>query len=534
MAKTLYCNGIVYTGDPENPFATAFAVEDGRFIYVGKNADPSGFEAAIDLNGGCVIPGLIDSHCHILAGLESAAADMRFIDSNTAPEQLGSVLLALLREKPAIDGRPVLAMGFDLTKGAFSAKNLDPAFPDKPVLVVSNDGHAALLNTVSMRLLGIDRDTEDPSESSYFMRDENGDPTGLVIEIPAMMQCRKLMEGSGKQDDHAILKELFAAYSTLGYTTVFEAMSLDSDDDHVLQALHSMDQNGQLDLRIVTSFGYHGEEYVTAENAAGLMATQCERFTAAHVFPNTIKLIADGTVEEYSALVYGPYLDGPNGCGSEIVSENDMKKAAQIAVDKGFSVHIHAIGDKAVSRALDVLCGLGPIGGTKTIAHNQLYRPEDIQRICDAGDIFFQTTPHWMKDDAYTRARLGDARYLSQFPVGTMVRGGVPVTFGSDSCLEEETANPFLGMFYACARGDKEACGSECLPPRAESLTREEALKAYTINGARQLGLEKETGSITPGKSADFVIVDRDIMNCTLQELKEAHAVRTYFCGRQV
>lgn len=532
--RILYRNGVVYTADPACPSASAFIVGDGRFIYIGNDADQKAYDESVDLCGQCVIPGLIDSHCHILAGLESASADMRFIESDTAPEELGSVLLSLIKERPVIDGRPILAMGFDLTRGAFSAGDLDHAFPDRPVMVISNDGHAALLNSVSMRTLGIDRNTEDPSNSSYFVRDEGGDPTGLVIEIPAMMQCKKLIEGGSEQDPSEVLSSLFRSCNALGYTTVFDAMSLDSNDERIAKALHDMDRSGHLTLRIATSFGYHGEEYLPTVEAIRLMETQRSKYSSAHVFPNTLKLIADGTVEEYSALLSEPYLDGEKGFGSEIVSFEDMKTAASEAAKAGFSVHIHAIGDRAVSRALDVLCGLGPIKGTKTIAHNQLYRREDIRRIIDAGDIFFQTTPHWMKDDAYTKARLGEARYLAQFPIGQMVCGGVSVSFGSDSCLEEETSNPFLGMFYACARGDIDSCGSECLPPLSERLSRQDALQAYTINGARQLGLDHETGSITPGKSADFVITDRDIMNCTLSELKEARALQTYFCGCRV
>ena len=114
-----------------------------------------------------------------------------------------------------------------------------------------------------------------------------------------------------------------------------------------------------------------------------------------------------------------------------------------------------------------------------------------------------------------------------------MQRGGVTVTFGSDSCLEPESADAFTGMFYACARGDKRLCGSECLPPETESISRAESLKAYTINCAKQLMLDKETGSISEGKSADFVIVDRDIMNCPLEELKNTQVISTFFRGRR-
>lgn len=112
-----------------------------------------------------------------------------------------------------------------------------------------------------------------------------------------------------------------------------------------------------------------------------------------------------------------------------------------------------------------------------------------------------------------------------------MIKNGVKVSFGSDSCLDEKTANPFLGMYYSSARGKAEYDGL-CFPPHSEGISREDSLLAYTINGAEQLGVAHETGSIEAGKSADFVTLDRDIMHCTLDELKEANALETFFAGK--
>ena len=198
-----------------------------------------------------------------------------------------------------------------------------------------------------------------------------------------------------------------------------------------------------------------------------------------------------------------------------------MERAASLAAKEGFSVHIHAIGDKAVTRALDVLCGLGTIRGTKTIAHNQLYREQDIRRITEAGDIFFQTTPYWVRRDDFTLKSLGRERFEKQFPIGTMMKNGVPVSFGSDSCLEEKTSDAFSGMYEVLTNGDA-------------APDRESCLSAYTLNGARQLGVEAVTGSITEGKRADFAVLDRDLMECPLEELKETAVQQTYFGGKRV
>ena len=534
MPRTAFYNGVIYTADEGLPVAEAFAVEDGKFVFVGKTSELPECEERIDLEGKCVIPGLIDSHCHMFAGITQASANMLFVDSKTRPEQLAEAISSQLRHNHVPDNETLVLMGIDLTVGEFSAANIDPAVSDRPVMVFSNDCHALLLNTKAMEELGISKETPDPDSSSYYVRNENEEPTGLVIEIAAMLPCKALMKKNSPEQNEEILQELALSYSRLGYTGLFEAMSVDDDSTDVLEALKKKDEEGQLPLHISTSFCYHGEDIMDAEAVFGLMKRNREMYSSENVSHDTLKMITDGTVEEQTALLYEPYADSEDNCGSEMLHTEEMKKAARLAADEGFSVHIHAIGDKAVTRALDVLCELKGCEGTRTIAHNQLYTDDDTARIIHDGGIFFQTTPQWMKNDDYTLRYLGEQRFAKQFQAGTMQRGGVAVTFGSDSCLEPETANAFVGMFYASARGDSSACGKECLPPQSESISRMESLMAYTVNAAKQLKLEQKTGSISVGKLADFVVIDRDVIQCPVQELKQIQVEQTWFCGDRV
>ena len=260
MNKVAYYNGNVYTSDVTAPTAQAFVVENGRFAFVGNDADLPPCDRRIDLKGKCVIPGLVDSHCHILSGMEGAFSDMIFISPDTKPEELAGVLSSLVSENPVPMNRAVIAMGFDLTKGDFSAKDIDSAFPDQPVLICSNDGHAALVNTKAMEILGIDRDIEDFGTDSYYVRDDKGDPTGLVIEIPAMRRCKQLLKYGADIDHAGQMKALCGSYAALGYTTVFDAMSVDEDNDEMISALSTLDKEGGLTLRTVLSFGFHDEE----------------------------------------------------------------------------------------------------------------------------------------------------------------------------------------------------------------------------------------------------------------------------------
>lgn len=534
MERTAYFNGKIYTADKGSTEAEAFVVEDGRFTFVGKKEDLPQCDRSVDLKGRCVIPGLIDSHCHMLSAVTQSVTSMVFVDESTTPEALGKELVSLMEEEEYGEDMVVAAMGIDLTIGTFSAENIDCEISDRPVIVFSNDGHGLLLNSFAMYKLGINKDTKDPGPESYYARDKEGNPTGLVIEIPAMRPCRAILPDPTVKEYKEIIPRIAAGYASYGYTTVFDAMSCYDRQVDVLKALSQLDKEGGLSIRVSTSFGYNGEEYIKAEEVVSLMKKNREKYTSDNVVCNTMKMITDGTIEERTALLYEAYSDDGETTGSETLDSEEMKAAAKLAGQAGFDIHIHAIGDKAVGRAIDTLCSAGKISGTKTIAHNQVYTEEDIKRVTEAGDIFFQTTPHWMTADDFTRACLGPDRFLKQFPVGTMERAGVCVSFGSDSALEPDTANAFAGMYYACTRGDEALLGEECLPPKSEAVSRMESLYAYTLNGARQLSLDKETGSISPGKSADFVILDRDIITCPIEELSGTKVLETFFRGNKV
>ncbi len=532
MSETAYYNGKIYTSYKDRPEAQAFIVCDGRFKEVGDNSIAEGCENKVDLKGQCVIPGLIDSHCHMFAGITEADMDIIYVDSLTKPSELGRTLSEFIAEKEYEEGETIAAMGIDLTQGEFSAENIDEYVSGQPVVVFSDDGHALLLNSKAMETLGIDENTKDPGEHSYFVRNGSNRPTGLVIEIAAMMQCKKLL-GNKNNDPSKILKMLSMRYASFGYTTIFEAMSSDSEEYGIFEALKNLDDRNELSLRISTSFCYHGEEHIDAENAIKILRTLREDYSGISVFNNTLKIIVDGTLEEHSALLYEPYNDAAETCGNLMLPENDMERVLKLAAEEGFNIHVHAIGDRAAGITLRIINSLGNITGTKTIAHNQLYGKEEIKAISEAGDIFFQTTPHWVESDDFTLKALGKKRFEMQFPIHTMFENNVRVSFGSDSCLDENTANPFRGMYFAVVRGEDSYEGT-CFPPKSEGISVKDALLSYTINGAEQLSLSSETGSIEKGKSADFVILDRDILDCSPEELKNTVVKETFFRGKNV
>ncbi len=529
--ETAYYNATVYTMDDKQPVAGAFTVKDGRFLSVGDDPIAGNCSERIDLGGCCVIPGLVDSHCHLLAGIKRYEYGVIYLPSDTLPPDLGEVLAEMIKEEDSPDVPVIAAMGIDLSLGEFCARDIDHVISDKPVLVFSGDGHALLMNSRAMERLGIGKDTADPGEHSFFKRYPDGTPTGLVIEIPAMKQCMGLMD-ENDTDFETVIAQLCRDCASYGYTTVFDASSVDDDDLSLFDQLKKSDEEGSLLMRIAASFRYTGEEDLSDAQVLEILHKLRSEYSSGRFFCNTLKLIADGTLEEHTALLRRPYCDTADVYGSRMISVCEMERIAKLSSDMGFNIHIHAIGDRAVGETLDILGNIKGCSGTRTIAHNQLYAPEDISRILSDKDIFFQTTPYWVIADEFTQRALGEDRYALQFPVATMIRNGVRVSFGSDSCLEETTVNPFLGMFMAVARGIKEYEGL-CFPPPGEGIGRQDCLRAYTLNGAAQLGIAHETGSIEAGKSADFAVLDRDIMHCDMEELKDTKVLETFLSGKR-
>ena len=330
--ETVFYNAKVYTADASVPLAHSFTVRGGRIAAV--DCDPGERSGArrVDLRGRCVIPGLVDSHCHILNGLQRVSMHLIEVDAKTLPEELGAAIAA---QAPQGEGT-LKAMGIDLTRGRFSARDLDGAFPRRPVVVFSFDGHALLLNHSAMALLGISRETEDPMESSYFVRDESGEPTGLVIEIPAMMRCGPLISYSADDETEAALIQLLRGYAALGYTTVFDAISADGYMPNVFPLLKRFDEAGKMTLRLSASFCYHGDEQTEPSEALKMMRELRSGCTTANIRADTLKMIPDGTLEEHSALLFEPYADQPGHCGSALLRPDDMQRMARMAAEDGF------------------------------------------------------------------------------------------------------------------------------------------------------------------------------------------------------
>ncbi len=529
----VYYNGKVYTADMEKPTATAFVVKDGNFVYVGSDQEALKYGIGSDMQGKRVVPGMIDSHCHSVLASAQTSLKMITVDNKLNLKDTLAVLKEKANDAEHKNLSVVLGIGFGTNCRPVTAAELDKAIPDRPAIIFSDDCHAYWFNTKAMKLAKLTKDTPDPIPgASYYERDAKGNPTGYVVEgIAGISLMRKM--NIFKED--LVRKELLNAleiFAKNGITSICDAGFGLLTEEPAVRTLKKMERNGELTLRCYTSYIYFGDCVDSPEHAIKVMRDLRKNYTSDLIQPDTLKFIGDGTLEVQSAWMHEDYLPPAKGRGAATITMEEMIPIATMAAAEGFNVHNHAIGDAAITRALDFHKALGKIEGTKTICHVQVLPKDGVQRFSEQKDVFYQTTPVWLGADKFTEEVLGAERYQRQVPLASLIKSGVTVTFGSDFPVSggEQGVNPFLNMWVAVNR----ATDDMIAPPKSEAISVSDCVNAYTINGARQVGAADRIGSITVGKSADFVICSDDIFTIEPQKLKDVTVNKTFFRGKCV
>lgn len=532
-AQQVYYNARVYTSDKQNPSATAFVIENGKFVYVGDDAGALKYGTGVDLEGKRIIPGLLDSHCHpvmasSLASLDGITVDLEW-DLKTTLDHLEKVA----NDDEHKDVPFIVGMGIGPHCRPNLAVDLDRIIPDRPVMIVSLDGHASWLNSKAMALAGLTKDTPDPIPgSSFFERDADGNPSGYVVETTAVVYIMRKLGLFTVELIRKAFPEAQTMFNRHGFTGIYDSGFATVTESTALQALREMEDADELKMRTFTSYHYLGNLADNPENMAKVMKENRAKYTSELVRPEGLKLFADGTVEVMSAWMFDDFFAPGEGRGFPVLHFDDMLDASRAAIAEGFNIHTHAIGDRAISTVLDLYSALGKTDSTKTMCHVQVLPENGIERFARRNDIFFQTTPVWLLNDPFVKQVLGEERFLRQVPLASMLKAGVRLTFGSDYPIArgEYSVNPFNNMWVAVNRSTDE----QFAPPRSEGIAVKDCVDAYTINGAMQFGAADEIGSITVGKSADFVVCSDDIFEIDPGKLNEVTVEKTYLRGKPV
>ncbi len=521
-------NARLYTADPAQPQAEALAVRGDRILMVGSDAallEAYPDAERRDAGGRAVIPGLIDAHAHLMGqGLAMLQVDLVGTASKAEILERAQAFAATLPEGAWLTGR-----GWDQNdwpeKTFPTRADLDAAFPTRPVWLRRIDGHAAWANTAALRAVGLEkRDAMDDPEGGKIVRDEAGDPTGVFVDA-AMDIVGAVVPPQSPAALAQALQLAIGEAKRYGLTGIHDAGVGLEEVAGYRQAIDA----GQFDLRVYALIGGRGETFDHfCEN--GPLLDYGGKLTV-----RAVKFYIDGALGSRGAALLEDYSDDPGNQGLLMRTPDTFTDDVRRALECGFQVNTHAIGDRGNRVTLDAyeaaMQQAGRTLGRHRIEHAQIVALNDIPRFAALGVIASMQPTHATSDMYWAEDRVGPDRAQGAYAWRKFLDAGARLAFGSDFPVEQ--VNPLLGFYAAVTRQDAKGWPEGGWLPE-ERLTREEALRAFTLDAAYAAFQENELGSLTPGKLADFAILSRDIMTIPPEEILETKVVATYLGGKKV
>jgi predicted amidohydrolase YtcJ len=525
----------IYTVDAEHPMAEAMAVVDGRIVAVGEEAE---LLAAypdwprLDAEGRTVIPGLIDAHAHLMGlGLSLMRADL--VGTNSKAEVVER-LTAFAETLP--EGAWLLGRGWDQNDWPAAAdgtqpfptrQDLDAAFPERPVWIRRVDGHAGWANTAALLEAGLDPEASAPPdpEGGAILRDGAGRPTGVFVD-----NAENLIEAAvpapGRAELEEALERALETTARFGLTGLHDAgVGLDT-----LALYRHFIERDRFPIRVYAMIGGVGAtlDHFCAEGP--LLGYGDNRLTV-----RSLKLYVDGALGSRGAALLDDYSDEPGNTGLLQVAPDSLRAVVERAMRCGLQVNTHAIGDRGNRVVLDAYAAAmeathgGP--GRHRIEHAQVVALEDISRFSALGVIASVQPTHATSDMPWAEERVGPARIRGAYAWRRLLDAGARLALGSDFPVEQ--VNPLLGFYAAVTRQDLNGEPPDGWLP-GQRLTREEALRGFTLDAAYAAFMEEEVGSLTPGKRADFAMLSQDIMTIPARQIPGVQVVATYLGGEKI
>jgi hypothetical protein len=506
-------NAQVYTGTAQK-WDGPLVVSDGRIAARGTAA-PAGCET-IDLHGAFVMPGLQDAHGHLL----SLGDSLEQVDLSGTKSYEEVILRVAAVAKKKARGEWVIGRGWDQNLWRSKALphhfDLSMEIPDHPVWLLRVDGHAALANLAALRVAGISADLANPS-GGEILKDEDGELTGVLID--SAMSLVSLPESTTAVVQRRLLLAQEECFR-YGITCVHDAGITRSEFEE-LQFLHKA---GKWRLRAYELYSADQLEAIGKgpwRSKDGLLQVRA------------VKAYADGALGSRGAALLEPYADRPSYRGLFLSTEPGLRQLAQLCVDSGMQICVHAIGDAANRMALNAFATIKVTGDRSAlrcrIEHAQVVAKPDFARFAELGVLPSMQPTHLTSDMPWAIVRLGPERITGAYAFKSFLLQGLPVAFGSD--FPVESPDPRRGIYAAVTTRPFE--GGEPLRPD-QQLTREQALRGFTLDAAYAMFAEPELGTIAAGKLADFSVFDRDLLNCPERELLSANVVLTVIGGRVV
>jgi predicted amidohydrolase YtcJ len=531
-------NGHVVTVDSAQPEAEAIAVRGHLILAVGSNADIERYIGSntevIDLNGRLVIPGFIEGHGHF-AGMGEGLLNLDLMNVRNWDEVVAMVGAAARdagrdawivgrgwhQEKwdrvpePSVEGVPVHA-------------SLDSVSPNNPVYLTHASGHAAFVNGRALELAGITRDTPNPP-GGEIVKDAAGEPTGMLRETAQGLAGRVRSQTASQRPAEDIAAERrrvmeLAAHEALsnGVTSFHDA----GTGFGTIDLMKELEAEGALPVRLYVMIR-ESNDRLEQHLADYLMPAD----TNDYLVVRAIKVSIDGALGPHGAWLLEPYEDMPTSTGLALVEPSSVERTAQLAIEHGFQLAVHAIGDRANREVLDIyertFAAHPDMQDPRwRIEHAQHLHPDDIRRFGTLGVIPAMQGVHATSDAPWIPRRLGEQRAREGAYVWQeLMRSGAVIANGTDAPVED--INPIASFYSSVSR--RTSTGDVFYAD--QRMSREEALRSYTLNNAYAAFEEDVKGSLTPGKLADIVVLSKDIMRVPEEEIPTAQVDLTIVGG---
>jgi len=518
----------IYTVDPDRPVVGGFAVREGRIVFAGSAREVLALKGprtrVLDLGNRTVIPGITDAHLHLL-GVGTA---LRMVDLTGTRSYDEVIRRVAARAREVKAGEWIRGRGWnqnDWPDTRFPTHDaLSRAVPDNPVVLTRVDGHAVLANARAIEAAGVTAATPDP-EGGRIVRNPDGSPTGVFVDNAQDLIWRVVPPLSRDETRAAILAAVAEA-NRWGLVGVHDA----GVGSATIDLYEELARAGRFNLR----------DYVMVTGDSADVARAYQRgpqsaLYGGHLWIRAIKMYADGALGSRGAALLEDYSDDPGNRGLFVTDSMLLRAAAVADLRHGFQLCIHAIGDHANRMVLDAyqaaLDSVPTADHRFRIEHAQIIHHQDIPRFAALGVIPSMQTSHQTSDMYWAMNRLGWTRVQGAYAWRSLLATGVIIPNGTDAPVEQ--INPMIGFHSAITRQDADGWPAGGWFP-AERMTRQEALQSMTIWPAYAGFMEAVAGSLSPGKYADFVVLDQDIMTVAPERILETQVVMTVLGGATV
>ncbi len=545
-------NASVFTSDKANPQATALVVKDGKFVYVGDEAGLSEFEGEVtDLGGKFVMPGIIDSHVHVTTSIGFAYMDPgEYVICDSKKGAL-DFMSERIKANPGLKRYRFMLERKHLKGDDIVKEDLDAICPDAELLILEGEGHSVWVNSKILDRHGITDETPDRvPELSYYVR-KDGHVTGNAFESSGWHMLFDDLEVTDEQIDSELLRWIDYSVKT-GVTSVFDAGFPEGDALHerIYERLYELDKQGKLPVYIDGSIALTNPKAMkeVIENVKRFR----QKFDSEHLNVHTFKVFMDGTLRIETACQVTPYID-THKKGSTTFSKEEVAEVLKLLNEAGLDFHAHTVGEGASRAVLDgVELARKELGDNfrvkVTCAHLEIQDDADIERFAKLG-VTANYSPWWHSGCTggnpfeIWSSLLGEERANKMYRCKTLWKTGANVSFSSDNITYGEflTWNPYLGMEIGMTRyiGEKTAAPELTrvvreYPSPCEKMSIEEMILGYTINGAKQLGIEASKGSIEVGKDADFLVFAGNLLTAEHEGFSHNKPSEVYICGKKM